>query len=283
MAIKLHISKLEDVPEALRSEYKADPGGGFVIDWEGASGYSVDKVAALKQSLSQEREQRKAAEAALKPFRVSEDSEDLIDPAAARAAMAKIEDLGDDGDVQKKVDAAVQAKLAQVEKKHQSEVTKRDERNKALSAKLQQVMIDDLILRELMDTTEGRTAAIDPKPLVPYYRQFIRLEEVEKDGRTEFVHKVVDETGTPLITAKSGSNDAMTPREFFTERRKSEKHLFKAPERKGAGSGGDGDPGRTTVASPSERRYASGGGSEQAMSARQRLNAAYTAKDDGGE
>lgn len=35
MPLKYKIAKLEDVPEALRTEYKPDPAGGFVLDAEG--------------------------------------------------------------------------------------------------------------------------------------------------------------------------------------------------------------------------------------------------------
>lgn len=201
------IAKLEDVPEPFRKFYKAASGEGaegFVLQAKSVAGYSIDKVDSLKSSLAAEREKSKAAGKALAAFRDADGT--LLDAVAARDAVKRMAELGDNADIDAKVRAAVEGKLGQIREKHVGEVRARDERIAKLAKNVEAQLVDQALLRALSDSTGERTAAINPRVLVSHLRD--RVRAVENDKGDWEVH-VLDEAGKRLITRKQGSEDFM--------------------------------------------------------------------------
>ena len=259
MTIPIFTDSLDSIPEPLREHYtKKDDG--FVLNAQPAGGLSIENVAGLKSALSAARAEAKEATSKLAAF-VGDDGE-MIDAGSARSAMEKLAALGDDADVEAKVRAAVQAQVEAMGKKHQQELSTKDERVAGLRSQISKFMLDDALLRALTDTSDGRTAAINPAVLASAMRDRVQVQEAE--GKFE-VH-VLDEQGNRRISPASGSDAWMTVNELVDEGRNGDlKPFFKAAAIAGAGA----IEGRTGEAAPS-----GGQGTEQ-LSATERLKRYY--------
>ncbi|MGU3496359.1 hypothetical protein ACLBXM_20145 [Xanthobacteraceae bacterium A53D] len=150
MAIKSILDSLDDAPEALRGEYKQIDGK-FVLDVEGIDAHPT--VVNLKSA----HERQKAANKTL--------TTDLA------AAKGRLDGLPDDFDADAyevlkglaegkdapKTDEQVARVREQLERKHQTEIGKREDRIKALEGQINKAVIDDGLGRALDE------AGIDPK------------------------------------------------------------------------------------------------------------------------
>ena len=67
MALPIYTDSLDNVPEPLREHYKEHEGG-FLLNAQQASGYSVENVAGLKSALSAARAEAKEAASKLASF-----------------------------------------------------------------------------------------------------------------------------------------------------------------------------------------------------------------------
>lgn len=230
MALPIYTDSLDNVPEPLREHYKEHEGG-FLLNAQQASGYSVENVAGLKSALSAARAEAKEAASKLASF-VGDDGE-MLDAGSARSAMEKLAALGNDADVEAKVQAAVQAQVEALGKKHAKELSVREDRVSGLTNQISKYILDDSLLRALTDTSDGRTAAINPTVLASAMRE--RLKVQESEGKWE-VH-VLDDQGNRRISPASGSDSWMTVAELVDEGRSGDlKPFFKASPIAGAGS-----------------------------------------------
>lgn len=231
MAIPIQTESLDGVPEALREHYKAKDGGGYVLDATPSGGLSIEDVAGLKSALSAARSEAKAASSKLAAF-VGDDGS-MIDPKAAQDAIARLAALGSDSDVEAKVQAAVQAQVDALGRKHAQELAARDERESGMAGQISKYVLDDALLRALTDTRDGRTAAINPNVLASAMKE--RLKVAETEGKFE-VH-VLDESGNRRISPASGSDAWMSVEELVDEGRGGDlKPFFKAAAIAGTGS-----------------------------------------------
>mgnify|MGYP003119017773 CR=1 FL=1 len=255
MTIPIYTESLDDVPEALREHYKKHENG-YLLNAQQSGGYSVENVAGLKSALGAARAEAKDATGKLAGF-VGDDGE-MLDAVTAREAMAKLAALGNDADVESKVSAAVQAQVDALSKKHSQELSLRDERVAGLTSQISKHILDDALTHALIDTSEGRTQAINPKVLAASMRDRLKVQETE--GKWE-VH-VLDEQGQRRISPASGSDAWMSVAELVDEGRNGDlKPFFRAPSVAGTGGveGRTSDPsaaGGTTGAnglSPTER------------------------------
>lgn len=238
MTLPIFTDSLDSVPEPLREHYKKQDDG-FILDAQAVGGYSIENVAGLKSALSAARAEAKEATTKLATF-VGDDGE-LLDATSARSAMEQLAALGNDADVESKVQAAVQAQVDALGKKHAQELGLRDERVSGLTGQLTRLLLDDALLGALTDTSDGRTTAINPKVLQAALRDQLRVQETE--GKWE-VH-VLDDQGNRRITPTSGSDAWMTVAELVDEGRNGDlKAFFRAPSVAGAGGveGRTGDP-----------------------------------------
>lgn len=230
MALPIYTDSLDGVPEPLREHYKQHEGG-YLLDAQQSGGYSVENVAGLKSALSAARSEAKEAAAKLAHYVLDDGS--MMDPGAANSAIQKLAALGNEADVEAKVQAAVQAQVEALGRKHAAEIGIRDERVSGLTGQISQYILDDALLRALTDTSDGRTAAINPKVLASAMRD--RLKVAETEGKFE-VH-VLDESGNRRISPASGSQEWMTVQELVDEGRGGDlKPFFKANPIAGTGS-----------------------------------------------
>jgi len=182
----------------------------------------------------------------------------MLDADTARAAIDKLAALGSDADVEAKVQAAVQAQVDALGKKHGKELAARDDRVSGLTKQISKHILDDSLTSALIDTTDGRTPAINPKVLAAALRD--KLQVIESDGKWA-VH-VLDEDGNRRISPAAGSEDWMTVPELVDEGREGDlKPFFRANAVAGTGGieGRTGEPGAAggivgvTGVSPTER------------------------------
>jgi len=256
MTVDIYVEDLDAVPEQLREHYTKQKDGSYILDATAGGGYSIEKVAGLKSALSAARSEAKAASGKLGAF-VDDDGE-MLDADTARAALAKLAALGSDADVEAKVSAAVQAQVDSLGKKHSKELTVRDDRVAALTKQISKHILDDALTSALIDTTDGRTQAINPKVLAAALRD--RLKVAESEGSWD-VH-VLDEQGNRRISPASGSDAWMTVPELVDEGRSGDlKPFFRASSVTGAGGvdgrmgEASGSPGAASIGSvsPTER------------------------------
>jgi hypothetical protein len=256
MTISIYTDDIDSVPEALREHYTKQKDGGYVLDASAGGGYSIEKVAGLKSALSAARAEAKDATSKLAAF--TQDDGEMLDADTARAAIDKLAALGSDADVESKVAAAVQAQVDALGKKHGKELAARDDRVAGLTTQISKHILDDALTSALIDTTDGRTPAIQPKVLAAALRE--RLQVTESEGKWEV--QVLDEDGNRRISPAAGSDDWMAVSELVDEGRHGDlKPFFRATPVAGTG-GMDGRTGEAagvagtvgaTGVSPTER------------------------------
>lgn len=188
MALKLSVEKLDDVPEAVRTEYKevTGPNGAksFVLDLDGNI-QQHPSSAALRNELAQRRISEKRATdelAVLAPFKVLGDLADVqakLDrfPELEAAAAGKL----DDKKIQELVEGKLNARLAPVQRELQKAQTMLAEKDKALegySVKERTRSVHDAV-REAVGKSKGfiQHAADDAIVFAE------RMLEVSEDGR----------------------------------------------------------------------------------------------------
>jgi len=242
MTIPIYTDDLDAIPESMREHYIADGKKGYVLDALAGGGFSIEKVAGLKSALSAARAEAKDATSKVAAF-MGDDGE-LLDASSARAAIDKLAAMGSDADVETKVTAAVQAQVDAMSKKHGKELGVRDDRVAGLTKQISKHILDDALTTSLIDTSDGRTQAINPKVLAAALRDSLKVQEAE--GKWE-VH-VLDDQGNRRISPASGSDDWMSVSELVDEGRNGDlKPFFRATSVAGTG----GIDGRTGEASGS--------------------------------
>lgn len=256
MTISIYTDDIDSVPETMREHYTKQKDGGYVLAATAGGGYSIEKVGGLKSALSAARAEAKDATSKLAAF--TQDDGEMLDADTARAAIDKLAALGSDADVEAKVAAAVQAQVDALGKKHGKELAVRDDRVTGLTTQISRHILDDALTSALIDTTDGRTPAIQPKVLAAALRDQLKVTEAE--GKWE-VH-VLDDKGHRRISPAAGSEDWMAVSELVDEGRQGDlKPFFRATPIAGAGgmdgrtgdaAGSAGIVGATGV-SPTER------------------------------
>lgn len=224
MALKLKITKLEDVAEGLRSMYKPD-GDAFVLDVDG-----IEDNSGLKSALEKERT----------------NARDAVKQAAAWKALGKTPE-----EIQALVEAQAQAerdkltkagewdKLAkQMTDAHALEITKQGETAKGYRAQLERHLVDAAAVSALA------AAKGNAELLLPHVKA--RTKVVEENG--EFVLRVVDAKGDPRVNTKG---EFLSMSDLVGEMRGSDVYApaFLAPGASGGGSqqSGQTNTGRKTV------------------------------------
>jgi hypothetical protein len=188
MALKLIVDTLDGMPEDVAKEY-VEKEGKFHLDTISVDGLAVEDVSALKGALEKERKAARDLSAKVKSF-------EGLDPEAARDALKRIEELGDDAEIQKKIEAGMKSREAQLLKKHEQELKTASDRSGHLERQLKEILVDAAVT-EALAAAGGRA-----KLLLPHVRTQVRMRETE-DGR--FLAEVVDEDGNPRVGDGQGS------------------------------------------------------------------------------
>jgi hypothetical protein len=246
MALKALLTAEEfgSLSEPLQGEYKkteVDGKEAYQLDVTPAGGLELGGVTKLQKALNEERESVKKLKQQLTPFR-DDTTGELLDPAAARDALQKLEELGDDASVDAKVKAGLEAKEAQLqqkyadqqkqlEQKYTKDLSQRDQTITGMKSQLEKSMIEQAAVAAITE------AGGKPKLLLPHVRQSTKLVEV--DGKYEV--RVVDENGQEQLSRKPNSGtDPMGIAEFVESLRDSEDfdRAFDASGPTGSGAGG---------------------------------------------
>lgn len=172
MALKTILDSLDDMPEALHGEYK-EVDGKFVLDIEGIDAHPA--VVNLKTAHERQKQATRTAQADLATIKARvEGLPDDFDADAYEALKATAE-----GKAPAKTDDQVAQVRAQLEKKHATELLKKDERIATLEGAVSRATIDDGLSKALDD------AGIDPafKPgAMALLKSKGSLKLVEEDG-----------------------------------------------------------------------------------------------------
>jgi len=213
MALQLVADSISDLPEALRETAKPD-GTRYVAQIP--QGWAVEDVGGLRKALSDERANRKAAEARVKTFDGIDDAE------AARDALERLRSGALKGS--KEVD---EFKLA-LQAKVKADLDKLAAEKAALETQLAETLID----RDAATAIARHKGK--PALLTPVLRQRIRLE-TNGDGRRHAV--VLGEDSKPMVSRKAGSTAPMGVDEFV-EMLRDDADFRSAFDASGAGGSG---------------------------------------------
>lgn len=236
MALKAIVEKLDDIPEAIRGEYKefdlADGKKAFRLDVTATNGYELEDVSGLRGTLSKEMTKRKNLEKEVEKYKD-------IDPDRAREALAKLEEF-ENIDPTKEADKIANTKFeaakAQLLKKHSDEMNGEKTKSSKYRTKIDRLMIDSVAKSAIADL-KGSIEL-----LLPHIQTQTRVVEDGEDFKVE----VIDKDGNVRIGNSQGQ--PMTIKELVTEMRNSETfgRAFEGDGQSGGGkrhgNGGGGSP-----------------------------------------
>lgn len=221
MALKLSVDSLDGIDEAIRPLY-AEKDGKFVLQVDG-----VEDTGGLKTALKAERKRADDAEKQRKAWEKIGKSPDEIEELLE--AQRRLEE-------ERATKAGEWDKLkAQMNEKHQGELTKKDESISSLRSALERHLVDA--------AATAAIAAADgmPELLLPHVQRHVRV--VEENGH--FTVKVVDAKGDPRV---NGKGDLLTISDLVSEMKTSDifGRAFKGSGHTGSGMqpgpGGGGNP-----------------------------------------
>lgn len=220
MPFRIVADSLEDLPEGLRPAAKNE-GGKFIVA-ELGQGWAIEDVAALKAAHERVLKERNEFRAVAKAF-------DGIAPEAAAEAREALEKLKAG---QLKGSKEIEDYKSAVEKKMAEERAKLEARLNARTAALRERMVQGELAPVIARLGGGE--AMDA--ILTLAKQHIRIEE---DDAGNLKHSIVDASGSPRVTKKSGSSAPMGFDELIAEMRdaQSTRGLFKAPATGGTGGG----------------------------------------------
>lgn len=172
MALKTVFDNLDDVPEALRAEYK-EIDGKFVLDLDGIDVHPT--VVNLKTAHERQKQTNRTLQSDLTAARTRlEGLPDDFDADAYEALQAQAE-----GKAPAKTDEQVAQIRQQLERKHQADLAKKDERINTLTGAVNKLSIDDGLSKALDE------AGVDPafKPgAMALLKSKGAVKLVEEDG-----------------------------------------------------------------------------------------------------
>lgn len=229
MPLKAVVSELESVPEAARALY-VERDGVHVLDVEavetGGKRWSLEEVGGLKSALQRERGERERLAKTVAEFG------DLT-PAKAREALEQVKRFSE-LDPSKELDEKIAAHRRELEERYEK---KRRAEIEPLTARLAK---RESQLEKTLKSGAIRAALLE-KGALPEdldYLEFHTSRHVEMQEQDEqYVPRVVGSNGSPLISMKVGSVDAMGIDELidFEIRPKYQRH-FLGENASGSGS-----------------------------------------------
>jgi len=248
MALKAQLESLDGLDENVAALYKKQDDETFVLDVEPANGVELADTQGLKKALESERSAKTKAEKAHKELqsRVGD-----LDLETAREAVKKIEELGDDADVESRVSAAIEQRQQQLQTKFENEAKKLREDLEAerdnfkteaetLESQLGEVMVRNEAITAINEA--GGSVHL----LLPLIERSVQMRKNEENGKREVV--VLDEkTGNTRLSTSSGSTNNMSIPEFVNELKAKPEFgaAFKPSGSSGGGSSGSSSSGRS--------------------------------------
>jgi len=245
--LNAQVESLEGIDEAFHGLYKQD-GDVFRLNVAPVGGFELANTSSLKKALETERSTAKTTASELE--KLQQAYKDL-DPDAARAALKKIEELGDDADVESKVNSLLEQRQAQLEKKFQTQSEKltSDLNSKVTAAQQEAESLESQLGKVMIENTA--TAAISSAGgsiplLLPVIKDLVQMRKSE-DGKTREAVVIDPQTGNVRLSTKSGSAENMTIAELVEELKSSEQfgRAFDGSGASGSGSSGGSSSGNS--------------------------------------
>jgi hypothetical protein len=211
------------LPEAIKSEYKKQDNGSYLLDVTPVDDFALENVKGLKTALSSERTAREKAENNVKAY-------EGLDATAAKDALKKIKELGDMSD-NEKVNAKIEAIKKQLEEKHKGELGAKDTSVATLTKQLEKLMIEAAAIKAISEH-KGNIEL-----LLPHVKSSVKMKQLQSG---EFVVEVVDGNGQSRISPATGQTGPMSIAELIAEMKT--KDTF-APAFEGVNASGSGATG----------------------------------------
>ena len=197
MALKAILDNLDGISEEISKEYKKRDDAKYVLDVTSVDGFELAEVSKLQSALSKERENNRKAADQLKAF-------ENLDPAKAREAMKKVEEMAA-WTPEQKVKEQIEAVKASIIEAHGKEKAKLEEKLSKMTKSLEEAKIVSVATQALAEQ-KGSV-----RLLMPHVRQQTRLREV--DGN--FIVEVLGADSNPRLTGSDGH--PMTINELVAE------------------------------------------------------------------
>jgi hypothetical protein len=220
----------------VQAHYGMADDGSYRLEVSPSGGFEFADTRGLKAALQKERAERSKAQASLKALteRVGD-----LDVDAAREAVAKVAEMGD-WDPEKKLAEAkkqfeqqladkYEGERKQITTKYAEEIKAREDMLASTRAQLQ----SQLIASAGVSAINAASGSVEL--LLPIVERMARMK-LDENGR--YHAEVVDESGTPRLSPKSGSTAPMSVAELVEELRGNEKYAraFDGTGAKGSGS-----------------------------------------------
>ena len=217
------------LPDALKSEYKKQQDGTFLLDVAPVGDFALENVKGLKSALASERTAKEGLERQLKSF-------DGLDSEKAREALKKMEDLAN-GKADDKTKEQIEAIKRQLTEKHTGEMNTKNEEAKRLTSQIEKLLIEAEAVKAIGENKGNATL------LLPHVKAATRIR---KSDSGEFIVEVIGSDGNARISPATGSTAPMKISELIAEMKTSETF---APAFEGVGASGSGSApsGKTTV------------------------------------
>lgn len=219
MALKVVVETLDDLDEATKALYKEQTIGGkpmFVLDVEGIEAHPT--ITNLKTAFERVKKDKKELGDKVTAFEERfEGVPDEFNAEAYEALKAQAE-----GKEPQKTDEAVAGVRAQLEKKHQTEIQKKDERINVLTSALQNSLVDDRLTAALVENNVA-------KEYLPAVRALIKSKGVAK------LHEEEGKFGAVVETDVGPSDISQFVKDWASS--EEGKSFIKAPAGGGAGGG----------------------------------------------
>lgn len=192
MAVKAKITReqFDALPDQIdKSEIyniTEDESADVVLHVTPVGGIALDDTGKLKRALDTERAARKKAEVEVTKYK--NDDGEVIDPDAARAALARIAEVGDEKDVETRIAEGIRQREADLTKRHTRDIEKitveRDAARKSAEALLVRSQMSSAI-----NKAGGKESILGPK---------LKAESrVRVNSDSEFVLEILDDAGNP--------------------------------------------------------------------------------------
>jgi len=186
MALKAILDNLDGLAADIAKEYKKRDDDKYVLDVTSVDGLELAEVTKLQSALSKERENNRKSADQLKAF-------DNLDPAKAREALKKVEEMAT-WTPEQKVKEQIEAVKASIIEAHGKEKAKLEEKLTKLTKSLEEAMIVSVASQSLAEQ-KGSV-----RLLMPHIRQQTRLREA--DGK--FLVEVLGVDGNPRLMGSDG-------------------------------------------------------------------------------
>jgi len=241
MALKAIVDAeaFEALSEDFQAEYKKQADGSYLLDVSEAGGLKLENVSGLRSALESERENFRNAKKLA-------DSFGDMSPAEVKALVKKAKQLEGNVSETEKFKQALSEREAQIVAKHEKELNAERDKNGMFESQLEKHLIESKAVAAINE--HGGNV----KLLLLHVRSSMKMVRND-DG--DFVAQVVNESGVPRITEKSGSQDAMGISELVASMKTTDdfSRAFAGSGNKGTGSHSDDNDSNSNQSGPKTR------------------------------